>query len=320
MKTEVDIVSSSVCLKGKKKKGKEDALLAYPLGAKILVQELHFEIGGGGTNTAVSFARLGLKTGYLGKIGRDNNGLQVYNLLHREKISFLGTFGEKTGYSVVLDSQADDRTILTFKGCNDEFDFRKSDKKNLKTKWFYLCSMTNSSFKSLIDCAVFAGKNKIKVAFNPSRYIVLKGAKSLMPIFKNTNVLVLNREEAEILSGKKELEESLFQLKEWIKDYVVVTDGGNGCWCFDGQKIIRARPLKNIKIKETTGAGDAFASAFVAGLMKGKDAVSSVKMGMLQSESVIRYIGAKNILLSERKMSQLLKKDRRQIVIKNVKR
>jgi ribokinase len=297
--------------------------LAYPLGAKILITDLHFEIGGAGTNTAVSFSRLGLKTGYLGKIGRDNGGMQVFNLLHKEKISFLGAFGDKTGYSVILDSKADDRTILTYKGCNDNFKYSEIEKTRLKTKWFYFGSMTNSSFEVLNELSKFSERNKIKIAFNPSKYLVVKGMNFFRTVFKNTNVLILNKEEAEILSGQKSnesIDKLLLALKAHIKDYVIITDGKNGCWCFDGWKVIHAMPSKNLKIVETTGAGDAFASAFTSGLVFGKEMKTAVKMGMLQAESVIQSYGAKNILLSERQMSILLKKDKRVIVERSIKR
>jgi len=298
----------------------KELCLAYPLGAKILVNELHFEIGGGGTNTAVSFSRLGLKTGYLGKIGRDNSGIQIFNLLHREKIEFLGNFGEKAGYSVILDSQNSDRTILTYKGCNDDFKFKEINKKNLKTKWFYFSSMTKNSLKALVELSKFAKTNKIKVAFNPSGYLLLEGISHLKQILENTDILVLNLQEAKILSSKEEINDMLVHLKKQTKLYVVITDGKNGCWCYDGNKILHAEPLKNIKIVETTGAGDAFASAFTAGIMQNISVEKSLKMGMIQSESVIKYRGAKNILLSKKKMEELLKKDKRKIKQIKIKR
>ncbi|MGV8162757.1 MAG: carbohydrate kinase family protein [Candidatus Nanoarchaeia archaeon] len=318
MTTEAELVK--VPMQGRGNSNRKETLLAYPLGAKILVKDIHFETGGGGTNTAVSFSRLGLKTAYLGKIGRDNNGVQVYHLLHKENIHFLGSFGNHTGYSVILDSEASDRTILTFKGCNDDFKFTEIKKKELKTKWFYLCSMTNHSLKALIECAKFAAKQKIRVAFNPSIYLVKKGIRPLIPILKNTNVLVLNKEEAETLSGKKNIDEMMLLLKKIIKDYVVITDGGKGCWCFDGKKMIHMSPKKNARVIETTGAGDAFASAFTAGIINKRDVLSSLKMGMIQSESIIQHKGAKNILLDYKKMESILKLDKRKITERTLKR
>ena len=70
---------------------KKDNRFSYPAGSKILVNDLKFDIGGGATNTAVAFSRLGLKTGCICKIGNDNNGQDVLDMLQKEKIKFLGS-------------------------------------------------------------------------------------------------------------------------------------------------------------------------------------------------------------------------------------
>ena len=64
----------------------EHDFIAYPGGEKIVIDKLDFKIGGGGTNTAVSFSRLGLNTAYLGKLGNDENGKKVLDLLNDENI------------------------------------------------------------------------------------------------------------------------------------------------------------------------------------------------------------------------------------------
>jgi len=66
---------------------------SYPVGGKILIKNLKFDIGGGGTNTSVAFARFGLKTGYIGKLGNDENGTKILDLLKKEKIVVLGESG-----------------------------------------------------------------------------------------------------------------------------------------------------------------------------------------------------------------------------------
>ena len=65
---------------------KETDLLAYPTGAKILVEELSITTGGGGTNTAVAFSRLGLKTAFIGAVGSDLNGKIILDELKKVKI------------------------------------------------------------------------------------------------------------------------------------------------------------------------------------------------------------------------------------------
>ena len=119
-----------------REKGK---FIAYPVGSKILIKKLRFDIGGGGTNTAVAFSRLGLKTGCICKLGGEFESKKILSLLKKEKISFLGKIEEKAtpGYSIILDSKENNRTILTYKGLNDSLKFSELDTKKINTKWLY---------------------------------------------------------------------------------------------------------------------------------------------------------------------------------------
>ena len=132
-----------------KSKGK---FVAYPVGSKILVEDMKFSIGGGGTNTAVAFSRLGLETGYIGKIDRDFGGKQILELLEKERVGFVGKMEDKHegigGYSIILDSKGNDRTILTYKGINDDLKFSEIKLENIKTKWLYFSSLLGDSFKT----------------------------------------------------------------------------------------------------------------------------------------------------------------------------
>ena len=297
--------------KGRKKK-KED-FIAYPLGEKILINHIDRQIGGGGTNSAVAFSRLGLKTGYLGKIGRDDSGLSVFRLLKDENVSFIGVLGDVTGTSIILDSVHDDRTILTYKGCNDNLKYEELNMGKVKCDWFYFSSMMGESFNTMCKLSEYAEKAHIKVAVNPSSYLVEKGMNHLSKALSKCNILILNKDEAITLSGKKDIRNIVRVLKEKANDYVVVTDAKNGAWCYDGKILISAKPNKNLNIVETTGAGDAFASGFVAGIAQGKSKEYAFKMGFAESESVIQAYGAKNDLLSNRKVHNIVKKDRRKI-------
>ncbi|MCK5149618.1 carbohydrate kinase family protein [Candidatus Pacearchaeota archaeon] len=265
--------------------------ISYPVGSKVLIKELKFDIGGGGTNTAVAFSRFGLKTGYLGKIGEDNSGKEILELLKKEKIEFLGKVEKntKSGYSIILDSKEKNRTILTYKGINNGL--KINEIKIKKTKWLYFSSVLGESFKTQKKLAEILIKKGTKIAFNPSSYLIKE--KNLKPILKLCHVLILNKEEAKILCKNKDLLLGLHKLGPKI---IVITDKNKSISCYDGNKKYFLKPHK-IKVVERTGAGDAFASGFVAGLIVGKSISESLKLGLKESESVIKYFGAKNNLL-----------------------
>lgn len=237
----------------------------------------------------------------------------VFRLLKKEKIKFLGPLGELTGYSVVLDSFQDDRTILTHKGCNNQLKFKEINLDLLRTKWFYFSSMMEESLETQKKLAEFAEINKIKVAFNPSSYLARLGLKNINQIIQATNIIICNKEESALLTGKSNIKDTLKEMKKHVKDIVVVTDGKRGAWAYDGKKAIRGMPKKNLKIVETTGAGDGFASGFVAGVIKKKELKTCMRMGFIEAESVIEAYGAKNNLVTQRRMAEMLRKDKRKI-------
>ncbi len=288
-----------------KHQGHDD--VCYAIGEKILVEDLHVDTGGGGTNTAVAFSRLGLKTGWIGEVGTDLHAKTVLDEMKREKVDFLGGKGRgMTGYSVILTGLEHDRCILAFKGVNDKLASYEVPWKKLKTKWFYFSAMMNQSFETLKKAAMFAKKNKIKYAFNPSMYVAKMGVKALKPIIEDCDLLIMNKEEAQaLLKCNCECKELLAGLQKHAK-IVVITDGPKTAHAYNGIQHFQLQP-PNVKIIETTGAGDSFAAGMVAGIIIKKDIEEAMQWGMAESGAVIQHIGAKQNLLTRRKLEQSIK-------------
>jgi len=283
-------------------------LLAYPIGSKILVKELNFTTGGGGTNTAVSFARLGDKVAWLGVLGDDENANFIIRDLKKENVDVLA-YKEKgtSGYSVILDSLEHDRTILAYKGVNNCFSYNKVNLKKLKAKWFYFSSMMGDAFDSLVKLAKFAEKNKIKISFNTSEYLAKKGANYLKEILKRTDIFILNYEEAGHIIPNHDIKARLEGLHKLGPKIVVITNGHKDVNCYDGNFLYIGKP-HDVKVVETTGAGDAFASSFLAGMIKKNSIEFAIKLGIINSESVISHHGAKTKLLRWNEALSMLKK------------
>lgn len=296
-------------------KAPPEKFIAYPLGSKILISHIDFQVGGGGTNTAVAFSKLGLKTGYLGKIGHDENGVKVYRSLKKNNVRFIGALGSSTGFSVVLDSIASDRTILTSKGCNNDLKWSEVSKKHLKTRWFYISAMMGDSLETIKKLCREFSKEDVGIAFNPSSYLAKQGFRKLKQILSVTDILILNREEAGLLCANNDMsiQGTLIELYEHIRGIVVITDGSKGVWAYDGSFVYHAKPRHNIRVVETTGAGDAFGTGFVTGSLWKKPIEECIKLGLIQAESVIQEYGAKNGLLSEKQMRSKLARDRRKV-------
>ncbi|MEK6963072.1 MAG: carbohydrate kinase family protein [Nanoarchaeota archaeon] len=294
------------------KRHKKEDLMAYPIGAKILIKEFNLATGGGGTNTAATFSKLGLKTAYLGQIGKDEYGSLVLKDLKKYGIPFIGKESGRTGFSIILDSMHD-RTVLAYKGTNDHFEYRNIKQSKLRTRWFYFSAMMGKSYETLVQLANFAKKNGIRVAFNPSNYLAMKGKRFLGSLLKNVDAIILNKEEAQALVGNLQKERLIKALHACGPKYVAVTDGHKGVEAGD-RRYYYKMPGKKVKVAETLGAGDAFAAAFVTGLIWNKEIKDCLKLGMNNAESCIQIRGAKEGLLSRKEAHKVLEKDHRSCV------
>ena len=272
--------------------------ICYRLGEKLLVDRLILKTGGGGSNTAAAFSRLGLKTAYLGILGKDIYGELIEKEFKKEKVDFLGkTKKGNTGYSIILPT-ATDRTILVFKGVNNELSWNDVPQNKIKAKWIYMSTLLEKGLKTLKKLSVYAKKNNIRVALNMSIYLAKQGLQNLSSFLKNVDVLILNKEEALALAHSQNTKEAIDKISQYVSGIIVVTDGFNPIIAHDGKKLY-TKKIKPLKPVEKTGAGDAFAAAFLYGIMKGKSISVSLTLGHKEASSVMKHIGAKEGLLKK---------------------
>lgn len=278
-------------------------------GLKIEVEDLAIFSGGGGTNTAATFAKQGFKTAYCGMVGQDSFGRQMAEELKRLKIScdLLKTTGKRsTNISLFLTYPGKDRTILVYRGASDLLS--KNDipwPEIKKSKWFYLAPF-GGKLANLTGVLIdFAKKNGIKVALNPGYNQLTFPKKTLEEILKKIDILILNREEASLLTGiPQQKEKEIFQkIDELTKGISIMTKGGEGVVVSDGNNLFSAKSLASSlgwKIVDATGAGDAFGSGFVSGIVKSKgDIEYSIQLAMANATFNMLKWGAKDGLLEK---------------------
>ena len=179
--------------------------------------------------------------------------------------------------------------------------------------------MTGKAFNTLPLIAKHAKKQHALVAFNPSSYLAKQGLTKIKPLLRNTDILILNDEEASMLTGNQEhLKEQAQQLAQQGPETVVITQGSKGALVLHKKRYYEAAPKKNLRILETTGAGDAFGSTFLAARIQGYNISDSLRLALINAESVITNYGAKNILLDKQTIEQRLRKDTRAVITSTI--
>ena len=275
--------------------------LVFPFGEKLEAKEVYFTIGGNAANASVTFARHGLKTACMGKIGNDLPGREFIAHLKKEKVEtkYIAKTDERpTAYSVLLLKNGE-RTILGYHGASDKLELGDLPLNKLKSRWWYL-SLAGESYKLYPELISFAKKNKINVAVNPSGYHIKHRKQDILSSLGGISLLVVNAGEAAELTGIPfQEEEKVFKkLDELTKGIVVVTDGPRGVMVSDGKILYKAGSFKEKEIVDRTGAGDAFGSGFVsvlareAGYNKPDVIKEAIRFASANATSVVEHIGA----------------------------
>jgi len=280
-----------------------------PLGGKLEIPPPVFAIGGGGANSATTFARQELKSAAILSVGRDLVSQSIKNHLRQEGIRPLLTEDKKhgTAYSVVLLAQGGERTILHYPGASSYLNKGDISWPGLRAGWFYLAP-GDIPLGLVLELARAGRKNRGLIAINPSDHYLKMGADKLKPLLSLAEVVVVNREEAAFLTKAdyRDEKEIFRRLDKMIGGLAVMTDGPRGALASDGRNIYSAPKFKYKGVADRTGAGDAFGSGFVAGLVRRQsappfspeDIVFSLTLGSANATSVVEQVGAQAGILT----------------------
>ena len=296
----------------------ESLFTQLKIGSKVEIDRIHYFTGGGGTNVAVTMARYGHEAYFVGNLGNDAAGTAVRTDLARERVNtdFAEVLSRRaTGVSVVLlDQRSGERTILTSRGASAIFDnLRPTALTTLRPDWLYLTTF-GGDFVTLRRFLVEANKRQTKVMFNPGN-LELKSPQKLLNLLQFVDVLLLNRDEAaQLVAGESMLELAL-RLKNYVPT-VLLTNNCLGSMAIttveqpDGKTKLKGYQLpiyETTKVRDTTGAGDAFGSGFLAAWAAGKTFRQSLVFAAANAAAVIQKLGAKaGILTADTELHPML--------------
>lgn len=292
--------------------GKNDAgkkMLTIPYGTKNYVDRLVFSTGGGGTNTAVGFSRLGLKAAVVARSGWDFAGRAIRNELKKEKVDdalLVQLEKEDTDYSTFVVGPDGESSGFVYRGQTrleeSLINFRK-----INAKWLCVSSL-EGNLNLLEKIISFGKKNGIKIALNPGRKEIEQRQK-LAELISLADVVVVNQGEATKLLGFAVLSAGDVQKKRVLQNGVfVITRGKKGAWLFDRENQIYSSEAFDIDMVESSGAGDAFFSGFLGGVIKGLEIKDAFKLGLANGASVVTQVGTKSGLIREENIENWLSK------------
>ncbi len=291
--------------------------MAFELGAKFQAKEIFEAPGGCSANVSQGLARLGVKVACYTKIGKDTTGKWIKNELKKEGVDIKLVQIDKKCKSdlsaIIVDKKSKEHLVFFNRDANQKLDLNV--KKLVRTKRIFISALNGDWEKHFDDILAVSQKNNIKIIFNPGQRNIQDNPRKIIEMIENSEILVLNKDEAiEILENTipemdseiKKLNDEKYLIKK-LKKYgpkiVVLTDGKNGGWVSNKKSILFIKPeISNDEIVDTLGAGDAFSSGFLAGIISNESIENSLRWGVANSLSVIKHYGAKEGLLKKNKI------------------
>ncbi len=258
------------------------------------VKDLKLYPGGSAANTIVALARLGMKTGYIGKVGNDERGHILYEDLLNEGVDVgcvIRSEG-RSGAAIVLVDDSGNRAILVDPGVNDTIRYEEI---NIDAARRYrLLHLTSFICKNGLDSLESQKKLAAEfelVSFDPGMPYAERGIEDMRPILENTTIFLPSKSEIELLFGMgyKDAAEECISMGCEI---VVVKMGERGCWIKTSERETIVKPF-SVEVVDTTGAGDAFNAGFLYGYMKGRDVEECGRIGNYVAARCIEKIGAR---------------------------
>lgn len=261
-----------------------------------VIEDFHESAGGSAANTIYALAKWGVKAGFIGAVGDDNEGRKILHEFesigvetHRIRI----VKGQPTGRVIGIVDAKGRRSLYVSPGANlalrlTEDDFAYA----AKAQWVHISSLIGKEVFESLRTLILSLPADVSVSFAPGTIYARLGQKTLEDILKRTSILFLARDEMAALMGTENLDAAAQRLWELGVETIVVTLGETGSWVSVKGKGQFA-PSRQAHVVDTTGAGDAFAAGFLWGVLHGRPIQECQRLGTIAAAFCLREMGAR---------------------------
>jgi len=244
--------------------------------------------GGSAANTVLALARMGFRSGMMGKVGRDEDGdfiQQEMALVPRLHITRDG----RSGRALIILGPDRDRIILLLANANRELTWADLDPDFVRQ--FRVLHLTSLPGEGLALQERLAGEvaGQVRISFDPGEVYARRGLKDLTPLLARCHLLFITEGELELLTGRN-WEEGVAEILDQGTRIVVVKKRGSGAFIREAVETWDL-PAPVIRARDTTGAGDVFAAAFLGGYLRGRPLPACGSLGLAMARQSMGGVG-----------------------------
>jgi ribokinase len=229
---------------------------------------LRFRSGGGSAaNTIVALAMMGFPTGFVGRVGADEEGAFIMSEMKGVDLAQVKK-GGTTGICLVVLDKRRDRALVVQPNANDDLVFE-----DLKIP--YLAETRYLHLSAFVGEGPFAAQRrlmevlpaKVRVSLDPGELYAQRGRTAILPLIKRSSIIFATDHEICIVMGTADYKAGCKEIASLGPEIVVCKRGEQGAYLFSRQGEAEFRPEGAIEVVDNTGAGDVYDAGFLAGLL-----------------------------------------------------
>lgn len=271
-----------------------DAMIAMcprEKGPIIFCDTFKRKVGGAELNVAIGCARLGLKSGWISRLGNDDFGKYILKTVRGEgidtsEVEFVSGYATSVYFREVLADGSSrsfyyrEKSPTSTMRCEDlNEEYLKEGKVLHITGVFPSISKSNQDI--ILEYVKMAKHNNLTVSFDPNIRLKMwtrEEAKIYIEkLLPDVDILLIGDEEIEILLGETTIEDAIKTFHSYGIENVIVKKGAKGAIGSDGENVYEVEAIKPKALVDTVGAGDGFAAGFLTALLKGETLENCVK-------------------------------------------
>jgi len=274
------------------------------VGETILGSEFRTYPGGKGANQAVAAAKLGCPVKMVGRVGNDpfaNELLEAISIETFDTEYIIRDPNEPTGVAFITVDQDGHNSIVVAPGANARVSPEDvQDAENAFIGAAVLLVQLECPLPAVVRAIDLAKKHQLQVVLNPAPGQVLGS-----DLLGKVDYLLPNQSELALISGEQEMSRAINKMRELGVGAMVITMGGEGVLVVDQTSELQI-PALDVKVVDTTAAGDAFAGAFAVALTEGYELFDAARWGTIAGALAVTRAGAQPSLPSRAEFNRLL--------------
>lgn len=264
------------------------------------VLEYRSSPGGSAANTIYALGRLGVRCGFIGAVGDDAHGQSLVASLASSGVDTSHIAVKRdlpSGQVLAVVDRRGRRALYVLPGANSHLAVADVNRHYVnQAAYLHLSAFVGEEQLRLQRELVASLSPQVRLSFAPGALYAAREWEEVSPLVSRSHILFINRDEAHHLTGQALPEAARRCIEAGCRVVVVTSGGGSGEVCTiyqKGQELRVASQVAPTEVKDSTGAGDAFAAGFLYGLLQGSGLEECARLGEIVAVLSLRELGAR---------------------------